>query len=133
MKNRFPLPNIEDLVDHLQGATIFSGIDLAAGYHQISLREEDREKTAFFGHDGLYEYCVMPFGLSNAPSDFMDEVTAALRGLIGECCVLYLDDILIYSKTPEEHLQHIELVLKRLREHRLFARLRKCEFNQQEI
>lgn len=133
VKNRFPLPNIEDLIDQLQGAKIFSSIDLAAGYHQIAIPEADREKTAFFGHDGLYEYCVVPFGLCNAPAVFMDEVTTALRGLIGKCCVVYLDDILVYSKTPEEHLQHLELVLQRLREHRWYARLRKCEFNQTEI
>ena len=133
VKNRFPLPNIEDLIDNLQGAKLFSSIDLAAGYHQIPLREEDREKTACYGHDGLYEYCVMPFGLCNAPAVFMDEVTQALKGLIGKCCVVYLDDILIHSRTPEEHLTHLELVLQRLKQHRLFARLRKCEFNQQEI
>jgi hypothetical protein len=133
VKNRFPLPNIEDLLDQLQGARIFSSIDLAAGYHQIPLLEEDTEKTAFFGHDGLYEYCVVPFGLSNAPAVFMDEVTTVLRGLLGKCCVVYLDDILVYSKTPEEHLQHLDLVLQRLREHKMYARLRKCEFNQQEV
>ena len=118
VKNRFPLPNIEELLDKLQGAKVFSSVDLAAGHHQIPIREEDRAKTAFFGLDGLNEYCVVPFGLSNAPAVFMDEITSALRGLSGKCCVVYLDDILVFSRTAEEHL---ELVLQRLRELVLLA------------
>lgn len=127
VKNRIPLPNIEELIDKLQGAKVFSLLDLAAGYYQISLRETDRAKTAF--GDGLYEFCVLPFGLANAPSVFQEEMNSAFRGLIGKCCVVYLDDILVYSPTPEQHEKDLAAVLDRMAQHRLCARLRKCAFN----
>ena len=121
IKNKFPLPRIDDLLDVLHGKKVFSSLDLQSGYWQIALRPEDMKKTAFNTHFGHFEYKVMCFGLSNAPATFQSLMNDIFRDYLGKFVVGYLDDILIFSDTPEQHLQHLELVLKRLREHKLYA------------
>jgi hypothetical protein len=124
--NRYPLPRIDDLLDKMQGATLFCTLDLLSAYHQIRLTDEDIPKTAFRTPTCLYEYKVMPFGLTNAPSVFM----AAMNDILSEIgfVAVYLDDILIFSRTPEEHVMHVQAVFKKLQEHGFFLKLSKCEF-----
>lgn len=131
VKNRYPLPRVDDLLDRLQGATVFSSLDLTSGYHQIRLSEEDVPKTAFRVPFGLFQYKVMPFGLTNAPGVFMAAMHDILQDL--PFCVVYLDDILIFSKNPDEHVQHVEAVLKRLQENQYFVKLSKCDFFKSEV
>ncbi len=122
VKNRYPLPRIDDLLDRLHGASVFSSLDLMSGYHQIRVAPEDVPKTAFNTPFGHYEFLVLPFGLTNAPAIFQSTMNAMLRPF-SEFVVVYLDDVLIFSKSPEEHLQHLQLVLAKLREHRFYAKL----------
>ena len=127
-KNVYPLPRIDELLDRLQGARFFTKIDLRQGYHQIRIKEADVEKTAFRTRYGHYEYTVLPFGLTNAPATFMGLMNEVFRPLLDKSVVVYLDDILIYSRTWEEHVRHIKEVLDRLRANKLYAKMSKCEF-----
>ena len=125
IKNKYPLPRIDLLFDQLTGAKVFSKIDLRSGYHQIKIKPEDVPKTAFTTRYGLYEYLVMSFGLTNALAHFMYLMNSVFMPELDKFVVVFIDDILIYSKTKEEHLR---IVLTRLREHRLYAKFSKCEF-----
>jgi len=133
VKNSYPLPRVDELFDRLQGARYFSKIDLRSGYHQIRIAPEDVPKTAFRTRYGHYEFLVLPFGLTNAPATFMHLMHQALRPFLDECALVFLDDILIYSKTLEEHEQHVRRVLDALREQKLYAKESKCEFFKHEV
>jgi hypothetical protein len=128
IKNKYPLPRIDALFDQLAGAKVFLKIDLRLGYHQIKIRPQDIPKTAFSTRYRLYEYLVMSFGLTNAPAFFMYLMNSVFMPELDKFVVVFIDDILIYSKNEEEHAQHIRTVLTRLREHKLYAKFSKCEF-----
>jgi hypothetical protein len=128
IKNKYPLPRIEDLFDQMKGARVFSKIDLRSGYHQLKIRESDIPKTAFRTRYGLYEYTVMSFGLTNAPAYFMYLMNKVFVEYLDRFVVVFIDDILIFSKTMEEHEEHLRLVLEKLRSNQLYAKFSKCEF-----
>jgi hypothetical protein len=128
IKNKYPLPRINDLFDQLEGASMFSKIDLRSGYFQLKIREHDIPKTAFFTRYGSYEYTVMPFRLTNAPSYFMNMMNKLFMEFLDKFVVVFIDDILIYSKSNEEHEKHLHAILEKLREHKLYAKFSKCEF-----
>jgi hypothetical protein len=117
IKNKYPLPRIDDLFDQLKDAKIFSKIDLRSGYHQVRIKEEDINKTAFRTRYGHYEFTVVPFGLSNAPVVFMCLMNGVFREYLDKFIIVFLDDILVYSKSEEEHEHHLRMVLQVLREH----------------
>src|SRR5664279_3733861 len=133
IKNKYPLPNINELFDQLKGASVFSKIDLRSGYHQLKIRKEDTPKTAFVTRYGLYEYTVMSFGLTNAPAYFMNLMNKVFMEFLDKFVVVFIDDILIYSKTEEDHEEHLRLVLEKLREHQLYAKFSKCAFWLKEV
>ncbi|RVW59010.1 Transposon Tf2-2 polyprotein [Vitis vinifera] len=128
VRNKYPLPRIDDLFDQLQGACVFSKIDLRSGYHQLRVRGEDVPKTAFRTRYGHYEFLVMPFGLTNAPAAFMDLMNRVFKPYLDQFVVVFIDDILVYSRSREEHEGHLSIVLQTLRDKQLYAKLKKCEF-----
>ncbi|KAJ9558344.1 hypothetical protein OSB04_012958 [Centaurea solstitialis] len=133
IKNRYPLPRIDDLFDQLQGASWFSKIDLRSGYHQLRVKEADIHKTAFRTRYGHFEFSVMPFGLTNAPAAFMDLMNRVCRPMLDRSVIVFIDDILVYSKTKEDHVVHLREVLEVLRKERLYAKFSKCAFWLEEV
>ncbi|GJV15488.1 putative reverse transcriptase domain-containing protein [Tanacetum coccineum] len=128
VKNRYPLPRIDDLFDQLQGSNIYSKIDLRSDYHQLRVREQDIPKTAFRTRDGHYEFQVMPFGLTNAPAVFMDLMNRVCKPYLDKFVIVLIDDILIYSKDKKEHEEHLKAILELLKKEKLYAKFSKCEF-----
>ena len=126
-RNVFPLPRIDDLLDRLQGVTHFSSLDLAQGYYQMGILESDKEKTAFKTVDGLYEFNTITMGLTNAPSMFQSMMNTTFKSL-EFCVIIYLDDILVFSRSEDDHIRDLELVLARLKLHGLIAKKSKCCF-----
>jgi ribonuclease HI len=133
IKNKYPLPRIDDLFDQLKGAKFFSMIDLRSGYYQLRIRPEDVPKTAFVTRYGQYEFTVMPFGLTNAPAYFMNLMNKVFMEELDQFVVVFIDDILVYSRSAEEHEQHLRVVLGKLRSHQLYAKFSKCEFWLQKV
>ncbi|GJV70001.1 putative nucleotidyltransferase, ribonuclease H [Tanacetum coccineum] len=128
VKNRYPLPRIDDLFDQLQGSSVYSKIDLRSGYHQLRVREEDIPKTAFRTRYGHYEFQVMSFGLTNAPVLFMDHMNRVCKPYLEKFVIVFIDNILIYSKSKQEHEEHLKLILELLKKEELYAKFSQCEF-----
>jgi len=128
IKNKYPLPMIDDLLDQLRGAVLFSKIYLRSGYHQILVKPEDAQKMTFRSRFGHYECVVMPFGLTNAPAIFMDYMNKVFQPYLDQFVVVFINNILIYSESREEHAKHLRVVLGILKEHQLYGKLSKCEF-----
>jgi hypothetical protein len=133
IKNKYPLPRIDILFDQLAGAKVFSKVNLRSCYHQIKICLEDVPKTAFSTRYGLYEYLVMSFGLTNAPAHFMYLMNSVFMPELDKFIVVFIDDILIYSKSEEEHAQHLRVILQRLQDHQLYAKFSKCAFWLREV
>jgi hypothetical protein len=133
VKNKYPLPRINILFDQLAGAKFFSKVDLRSGYHQIKISLEDVPKTAFSTRYGLYEYLVMSFGLTNASAHFMYLINFVFMSELDKFVVVFIDDILIYSKSKEEHARHLRVILQRLRNYQLYAKFSKCAFWLKEV
>ncbi|GJZ38565.1 putative reverse transcriptase domain-containing protein [Tanacetum coccineum] len=128
IKNRYPLPRIDDLFDQLQGSSVYSKIDLRSGYHQLRVREEDIPKTAFRTRYRHYEFQVMSFGLTNAPVVFMDLMNRVCKPYLDKFVIVFIDDILIYSRNKEEHANHLRIILELLRKEKLYAKFSKWDF-----
>ncbi|KAD0514134.1 hypothetical protein E3N88_44144 [Mikania micrantha] len=128
IRNRYPLPRIDDLFDQLQGAKFFSKIDLRSGYHQLKIRDQDVSKTSFRSRYGHYEFLVMPFGLTNAPAVFMDLMNRVFHDYLDRFVIVFIDDILVFSKSKDEHEDHLRTFLETLRKKKLYAKFSKCEF-----
>ena len=128
IKNQYPLPRIDDLFDQLRGARVYSKIDLRTDYHQLRVREANIPKTAFRTRYGHFDFTVMPFGLTNTPAAFMDLMHRVFQPFLDQFVVVFVDDILIYSPSEEEHEDHLRVVLQLLRDHQLYTKFNKCEF-----
>ncbi|GKF74722.1 putative reverse transcriptase domain-containing protein, partial [Tanacetum coccineum] len=124
----YPLPRIDDLFDQLQGSNVYSKIDLRLGYHQLRVREEDISKTAFRTRYGHHEFQVMPFGLTNAPAVFMDLMNRVCKPYLDKFVIVFIDDILIYSKNKQEHEEHLKQILGLIKKEELYSKFSKCEF-----
>ena len=133
IKNRFPLPIIEEILDELSGAKIFTKLDMKSGYHQVRMLQEDEYKTAFKTHHGPYQFKVMPFGLTNAPATFQCVMNQVLQPFMRKFVIVFLDDILIYSKSLDEHCQHLQSVLQTLLDNQLYLKQSKCSFAQPKL
>ena len=128
IKNKYPLPRIDDLFDQVRGATIFSKIDFRTGYHQLGIKDEDVKKTTFRTRYGHYEFVVLPFGLTNSPGTFMCLMNSVVHKYMDNLVLVFIYGIFVYSKNEEEHQEHLKIVLLTLREYQLYAKIRKCEF-----
>ncbi|GKF52193.1 putative reverse transcriptase domain-containing protein, partial [Tanacetum coccineum] len=128
VKNRYPLPRIDDLFDQLQGSSVYSKIDLRSGYHQLRIKEEDIPITAFQTRYGHYEFQVMPFGLTNAPAVFMDLMNRVCKAYLDKFVIVFIDDILIYSKNKEKNEKHLRIIWELLKKEQLYAKFSKCDF-----
>jgi hypothetical protein len=133
IKNKYPLPHIDILFDQLAGVKVFSKIDLCSGYHQMKICPEDIPKIAFSTRYGLYDYLVMSFGLTNAPAQFMYLMNSVFMLELDKFVVVFIDDILVYSKNEEEHEQHLRFILQQLRDHQLYAKFSECAFWLKEV
>jgi hypothetical protein len=128
IKNKYPLPLIDEFFDQLQGSCYYSKLNLWQSYYQVRIKEEDILKTAFNTWYGYYEFVVMPFGVTTAPTVFINMMHLIFQPYLDKFVVVFIDDILIYSRSPEDHVAHLKLVLEKLREHKLYAKFSKCEF-----
>ncbi len=128
MKNKYPLPKIDDLFDQLQSVGVFSKVDLKSGYHQLKSKEDDVSKIAFLTQYGYQEFLVMSFGLTNAPIAFMDLMNRVFRLVLDKFVIVFIDDILIYYESHVEHEEHLRIILQKFREQKLYAKFSKCEF-----
>ena len=133
VRDRYPLPRIEDLLNKLHGCSVFSSLDLHSGYHQIRITDEDKPKTSILTPLGQFQFKVLCFGLTNAPATFQRVMNKVFQEHIGKFVLVYLDDILVMSRSPHEHAEHLRIVLRLLREHQLKVKLKKCEFNKPEL
>ena len=128
IKNRYPLPRIDDLLDQLQGASVLSKIDLRSRYHQLMIKKMDIPKMAFRTRYGHYEFLVMPFGLTNALAAFMDLMNRVFHPYLDQFVIVFIDDILVYSKNVNEHALHLRIILQTLRDRELYAKFSKYDF-----
>ena len=133
VKYKYPLPRIDALFDQLKGASVFLKIDLRSRYHQLRIKDEDVHKMMFRTWYGHYEFLVMPFGLTNAPATFMDLMNRDFQPYVDQFVMVFIDDILVYSKDQEDHDTHLWVVIETLRKEQLYAKLRKCEFRLGEV